>query len=98
MHLLSPRVGATGGAHSPAPRLAARTPVVSGGGRQGGSEKKGKAGGSSEWVLSKEPPKVCLALVPLLAAAPHHLPWPREPSAYNLDSWRVALTPKHGKA
>ena len=41
------------------------------GGRQGGSERERKAGGSSEQVLSKESPKVCLALVPLLAAAPH---------------------------
>lgn len=64
---------------------------------QGGSERAGKAGGSSAQEPGG-PPKVCLALAPLLVAAPHHLPWPREPSAYNLDSWRVALAPKHGKA
>lgn len=35
-------------------------------------------------------PKVCLALAPLLVAAPHHLPWPRSPQPANLDSWRVS--------
>ena len=107
MHLLSPRVGATGGAHSPAPCLAASRSHA--GWMQGPQWRVGV--GDREGVRGRGrqvvPLSRCCLKSPQRSVWPWFLswlllhiplPWPREPSAYNLDSWRVALAPKHGRA
>lgn len=78
------------------------TPMEGRGGEEVRGRERGRGKGRqvaplSRW-LSKESLKVCLALAPLLTAASHPLPWPREPSVYGPDSWRVAQAQRQGGA